>query len=82
MSALELYLTLPFWCIKLCPWIPYRYSKPTIVLENRFLTLQDPSKVTSGGSESVIDISLDAGLKEVVLVEDNLHGLLEAKKAV
>lgn len=44
------------------------------------LTLRDPSEVTLGGSESVIDISLDAGLKEVVLVEDNLHGLLEAKK--
>ena len=44
------------------------------------LTLRPPAKVKKGGADSVIDIALDAGLKEVILVEDTMHGFLEAKK--
>ena len=44
------------------------------------LTLNPPAKVKKGGADSVIDIALDAGLKEVTLVEDTMHGFLEAKK--
>lgn len=44
------------------------------------LTLQSPNSIQEGGPSSVIDLCLDAGLDKVVLVEDNLHGLLEAKK--
>ena len=44
------------------------------------LTLRPPDKVKKGGADSVIDIALDAGLKEVILVEDTMHGFLEAKK--
>lgn len=44
------------------------------------LTLKPRSKVEKGGADSVIDIAVDAGLKEVVLVEDAMHGFLEAKR--
>ena len=44
------------------------------------LTLQSPSKTQEGSADSIIDIALDAGLKEVVLIEDTMHGFLEAKK--
>ncbi len=44
------------------------------------LTLKPSSKVEEGGSDSIIDIVQDAGLKEVVLVEDTMHGFLEAKR--
>jgi len=44
------------------------------------LTLASPSKVNKQGADSIIDICLDAGLKQVVLVEDTMHGFLEAKK--
>jgi DNA polymerase III alpha subunit len=44
------------------------------------LTLRPPSKAEKGGADSIIDIALDAGLKEVVLIEDTMHGFLEAKK--
>jgi len=44
------------------------------------LTLEAPAKVKEGGADSIIDIALDAGLKEVVLIEDTMHGFLEAKK--
>ncbi len=41
------------------------------------LTLGEPKE---GGPDSVVDIALDAGLKQVVLVEDSMHGFLEAKR--
>tara|TARA_R100000008_G_C3586433_1_gene172760 strand:- start:2296 stop:3114 length:819 start_codon:yes stop_codon:yes gene_type:complete len=44
------------------------------------LTLNCPSKVDKNGPDSVIDIALDAGLKEVVIIEDSMHGFLETKK--
>jgi len=44
------------------------------------LTLKPKSKVDKGGADSVIDIALDAGLKEVILIEDTMHGFLEAKR--
>ncbi len=44
------------------------------------LTLQSPDDSQEGGPSSIIDLCIDSGLKQVVLVEDNLHGLLEAKK--
>ena len=44
------------------------------------LTLNPISKVEKGGADSIIDIAKDAGLKEIVLVEDTMHGFLEAKK--
>jgi len=44
------------------------------------LTLGAPEKVKKGGADSIIDIALDSGLKQVVLVEDTMHGFLEAKK--
>jgi len=44
------------------------------------LTVNDPSKVKSGDSDSVIQIALDNNLKKLVLVEDNFHGFLESKK--
>jgi len=44
------------------------------------LTLNAPSKVKQGGADSIIDIALDAGLKQVTLVEDTMHGFLEAKR--
>jgi len=44
------------------------------------LTLQDPSRVEKEGSDSVIDIALDAGLDQVILIEDSMHGFLEAKR--
>lgn len=44
------------------------------------LTLNAPPKVKQGGADSIIDIALDAGLKQVMLVEDTMHGFLEAKR--
>jgi len=44
------------------------------------LTLDAPEKVKKGGADSIIDIALDAGLKQIVLIEDTMHGFLEAKK--
>jgi len=44
------------------------------------LTLQSPGTVDKYGADSVIDIALDSGLKQVVLVEDSMHGFLEAKR--
>ena len=44
------------------------------------LTLASPSKVKEGGADSIIDIALDAGLKQLILVEDSMHGFLEAKR--
>ena len=44
------------------------------------LTLHPPSRVEKGGADSVIDMALDSGLKQLVLVEDSMHGLLEAKR--
>ena len=44
------------------------------------LTLDAPEKVKEKGSDSIIDIALDAGLKQVILIEDTMHGFLEAKK--
>ena len=44
------------------------------------LTLDSPSKVKSGSADSAVDIAVDAGLKELILVEDSMHGFLEAKR--
>jgi len=44
------------------------------------LTLQSPAMVDKDGADSVIDMALDSGLKQVVLVEDSMHGFLEAKR--
>jgi hypothetical protein len=44
------------------------------------LTLDDPKKVTEGGSDSVFKIAKDNGLKQVILVEDTLIGFFEAYK--
>jgi DNA polymerase III alpha subunit len=44
------------------------------------LTLHPPSRVEEGGSDSAIDIALDSGLDTLVLVEDSMHGFLEAKR--
>ena len=44
------------------------------------LTLQPPSNVDKDGADSVIDMALDSGLKQLVLVEDSMHGFLEAKR--
>ena len=44
------------------------------------LTLHPPSRVEKGGADSVIDMALDSGLKQLVLVEDSMHGFLEAKR--
>jgi DNA polymerase III alpha subunit len=44
------------------------------------LTLDDPKKVTEGGSDSVFKIAKDNGLKQVILVEDSLIGFFEAYK--
>jgi DNA polymerase III alpha subunit len=44
------------------------------------LTLDDPKKVTEGGSDSVFKIAKDNNLKQVILVEDSLIGFFEAYK--
>ena len=44
------------------------------------LTLDDPKKVTEGGSDSVFKIAKDNGLKQIILVEDSLIGFFEAYK--
>ncbi len=44
------------------------------------LTLANPSSVVSGGSSSVFDIASRHSLERLVLVEDSLIGLLEAKR--
>ena len=44
------------------------------------LTLNDPSKVKDGGSDSVFQIALENNLSEVILVEDSLIGFSEAYK--
>ena len=44
------------------------------------LTLNDPNKSEEGGSASIFDISAKNNLEEIILVEDSLVGLLEARK--
>jgi DNA polymerase III alpha subunit len=44
------------------------------------LTLDDPKKVTEGGSDSIFKIAKDNNLKQVILVEDSLIGFFEAYK--
>jgi len=44
------------------------------------LTLDDPKKVTEGGSDSVFKIAKDNNLKQIILVEDSLIGFFEAYK--
>ena len=44
------------------------------------LTLTSPNQSNEGGPTSVFDISSKNNLREVILVEDSLVGLLEAKK--
>ena len=44
------------------------------------LTVNDPSTVKKGSSDSVIQIAIDNKLDKLVLVEDNFHGFLESKK--
>ena len=44
------------------------------------LTLGSPANLREDGADSVIDIALDAGLKQLILVEDSMHGFLEAKR--
>ena len=44
------------------------------------LTLDDPKKVTEGGSDSIFKIAKDNGLKQLILVEDTLIGFFEAYK--
>jgi DNA polymerase III alpha subunit len=44
------------------------------------LTLDDPKKVSEGGSDSVFKIAKDNGLKQIILVEDSLIGFFEAYK--
>ena len=49
-------------------------------LGKSILTLDDPKKVTEGGSDSVFKIAKDNNLKQVILVEDSLIGFFEAYK--
>jgi len=44
------------------------------------LTLNNPSSLDDGKTDSVFSIAQDNNLKEVVLVEDSLTGFLQAKK--
>jgi len=44
------------------------------------LTLDDPKKVTEGGSDSIFKIAKDNNLKQIILVEDTLIGFFEAYK--
>jgi DNA polymerase III alpha subunit len=44
------------------------------------LTLDDPKKVTEGGSDSIFKIAKDNNLKQIILVEDSLIGFFEAYK--
>lgn len=44
------------------------------------LTLDDPKKVTDGGSDSIFKIAKDNNLKQIILVEDSLIGFFEAYK--
>lgn len=44
------------------------------------LTLKPKSKVDPNGSDSIVDIASDAGLQKVILIEDTMHGFLEAKR--
>ena len=44
------------------------------------LTLDDPKKVTEGGSDSIFKIAKDNDLKQLILVEDTLIGFFEAYK--
>src|SRR6478609_11572847 len=44
------------------------------------LSLDKPDDVVEGGSDSIIKICKDNGLKHMYLIEDNMVGFLEAKK--
>ena len=44
------------------------------------LTLNKPDKVKDGGSDSIVKICKDEGIKNLFLVEDNMVGFMEAKK--
>lgn len=44
------------------------------------LTLDDPKKVTEGGSDSIFKIAIENKLNSIVLVEDTLIGFFEAYK--
>lgn len=44
------------------------------------LTLDDPKKVTDGGSDSIFKIAKDNNLKQIILIEDSLIGFFEAYK--
>jgi len=44
------------------------------------LTLDKPSDIEEGGPDSIVQICKDEGIKTLYLVEDNMVGLLEAKK--
>lgn len=44
------------------------------------LTLDDPKKCLPVGPQSIIKIAKDAGLKQIVLLEDNPHSFFEAQK--
>ncbi len=47
---------------------------------NSNLTLEEAGKTKPGNPASIIDIALEAGLKQVTLVEDRMDGLPEAQK--
>lgn len=44
------------------------------------LTLNDPNKSEEGGSASIFEISIKNNLEEIILVEDSLVGLIDARK--
>ena len=44
------------------------------------LTLNDPSKTSEGGSDSIFQIAKDNSLDKIILVEDSLVGFFEAYK--
>lgn len=44
------------------------------------LTLDDPKKVTEGGSDSIFKIAVENNLDKIILVEDSLIGFFEAYK--
>lgn len=52
--------------------------KSTYSIGKSILTLDDPSKVKEGGSDSIIAIAKEENLDKIVLVEDSMIGFLNA----
>jgi len=52
--------------------------KSTYSIGKSILTLDDPSKVKEGGSDSILSIAKEENLNQIVLVEDSMIGFLNA----